>query len=621
MAIKSSNQITFTEHKKILEIKEWYLATPKSYGVTRDPSEGWTLEVQTIDETNKYLWNYEEVVYSIGSSEPTDPVIIGAYIKGSEGKGILDIKNYYYATLTPELPNNPDWSEDVNKYALSPTNKYLWNYEEIVYTVGDPKSTDPAIIGVYGDSGTDAITFEIYSTHGFMFKDALKSITLNIASFEGEKEITNATYTWEWWDDSLNNGSGGYSIIKSSAEKSLVVEDDAIYALSSLRCTMNYNDKAYEDYVVLTNETVIYTSVVKFFDGSNIFNANDLYLVAYIELYQNNSKVEGISATTYCTGISSVDSSGVITSNLSGNFDNGAKMYFICKGNNIPYQVVLGEYISGTWTKIDYSIKYSYKNTLYPNSDTNINVIAISKESVNKSQNIDFTVYKDNVAISYTNAMVIDSNDPIISDSEPENPVNNQLWLDTSTNPSTLKIYSQEENEWLECAKQSGKAIYTSQPYSYSEGDLWILAEGESCGDFKPGSMLKATETSSTFNQSHWVDADAEMSQLKNNIKQYFSFDEDNGLKIGQKDEKFYVNIDATEMGFYDNSNPSNPNQKVVSIGNNSATIKKPIFKEDAKFENNVTFNGQINMYKPDTTTGFIFKLEENGSLSLAISS
>ena len=41
MAIKTSNQITFTEQKKIIEIKEWYLATNQSENVTRD-TKGWT---------------------------------------------------------------------------------------------------------------------------------------------------------------------------------------------------------------------------------------------------------------------------------------------------------------------------------------------------------------------------------------------------------------------------------------------------------------------------------------------------------------------------------------------------------------------------------------------------
>ena len=92
MAIKASNQITFTEQKKILEIKEWYLATDQSIGVTLEAS-GWTEEVQVINETNKYLWNYEEVVYSIGSSDKSEPIIIGFYGKGTDGKGIADIKN------------------------------------------------------------------------------------------------------------------------------------------------------------------------------------------------------------------------------------------------------------------------------------------------------------------------------------------------------------------------------------------------------------------------------------------------------------------------------------------------------------------------------------------------
>ena len=95
MAIKTSNQITFTEQKKIIEIKEWYLATSKSENVTRD-TQGWTTEIQTINIDKKYLWNYEEVIYSIGSSDLSDPIIIGFYGKGDDGRSISNIKNYYF---------------------------------------------------------------------------------------------------------------------------------------------------------------------------------------------------------------------------------------------------------------------------------------------------------------------------------------------------------------------------------------------------------------------------------------------------------------------------------------------------------------------------------------------
>lgn len=619
MAIKTSNQITFTEHKKIVEIKEWYLATASNSGITTETA-GWTTDIQTIDYKNKYLWNYEEVIYSIGSSEISDPVIIGFYGKGDAGKGISNIINYYQVTqnlIAPEIPNSDgesSWSDTSIVASLSPINKYLWNYEAIIYTDGTSTITDPAIIGVYGDSGANAIVFEIYSVHGFMFKEDTKSIELKIAAFDGGEAITDATFTWEWWNDSLNDGAGGYTIIvENSAEPSFVVTDSAPYALASLRCTMTYNDKAYEDHIVLTNETVIYTSVVKFFDGSNIFTANDLYLVAYIDLYQNNHRIETIDAGMYCTGVSSVDSSGVITANLSNDFTDGARMYFICEDDDGFYQAILGEFLSGEWKKVDYSTNYSYENTLYLNHPTNTNVIVISKESINKSQNIDFTVYKDGVAISNTHTMVIDSNDPIISNTAPENPVNNQLWLDTSTNPSTLRIYSQDGEEWLECAQKAGKTIYTSRPSSYFEGDLWILSDGEVCGDFGPGSMLKAIVSSDTFDASHWEDADKAMTELKNNINQYFIFDKDTGLKIGQTDEKFYVNISSTEMGLYDNSNGQN--QKVVNISNNSATIKNLTVEDGAEFDCDTTFNKQVNFF------GFVWKKESNGSLSLAIDS
>ena len=129
MAIKSSNQITFTEQKKIVEIKEWYLATDQNTGITVNEGS-WTQDMQSINAENKYLWNYEEVVYSIGSSDISEPVIIGYY---GEGKGIRDIINYYQVTqniVTPELPtvdNMNGWTDDTTVTSnLSSTNKDLW---------------------------------------------------------------------------------------------------------------------------------------------------------------------------------------------------------------------------------------------------------------------------------------------------------------------------------------------------------------------------------------------------------------------------------------------------------------------------------------------------------------
>lgn len=1004
MAIKTSNQITFSEHKKIVEIKEWYLATSLNSGITNE-TEGWTTDIQTINYTNKYLWNYEEVIYSIGLSEKTEPVIIGAYgesgsngaslqvkyissetvpvivnndvskwsdtvpnysdgqkiymtqklssetdwsipiqisandgesptmtiingywyvngestgvkaegedgktpeltigengnwfidgvdsgtkaqgeagkdgsnieyvyyrsenevdlatpsysdgvltdgwtpspqgitevykyeyisirnkpadgqwsdfstpviwskwgekgqdgdgieyryylsnssdipeyeigdnkwtddptgvsidyqyeyvvqIKtsngeskasapalwakyGEDGNGISSITNYYLVTQTMDIPESAEWKEEVQ--LLSPENKYLWNYEKVVYTDGTIVITDPAIIGVYGDSGEAAITFEIYSTQGFMFKEGINEIELKIAAFKGSVEITDATYTWERWDQSLNNGDGGYvAIVNDDISKSIIIHKSSLYY--HLKCTMTYNGNLYEDYVDLTDEIAVYSSTVKFFEGSNVFNSTCPYLIAYVSLYRNNTLVDSVLTNRYYVGKSSISGNQIVT-DMEGEFEEESLMYFVYKDNN-KYSIVLGKYQSDKWIVYNPAGEYIYTNDLH--NDSISNIIIISRNEVSKSRNIDFEVYKkqtdengeylfnDDTHLSSTNVIVIDTNDPIVSDTAPEDVDDGQLWLDTSSTPYILKIYTKytkqqyilgegkkvylnnsnttsktflygkeedivvledgnismdsscstvdvrydtytnanvlkgmfysekdsneiyymnsdseitrkiteesmpnvgkikwywvyasnvqsvsldtSDGKWENFSQQNGGVVYTSKPSSYKEGDLWILGDGEICGEYGPGTMLKATTDSESFNESHWIDAMEENTKVLNNIKQYFEFNADTGLKIGQKDEKFYVNISSTEMGFYDNSNGQN--EKVVNISNNSANIKNAIFDgaKNTTFNNNAIFNQQINMYKSGSESGFAFQIESNGSFSLIV--
>lgn len=215
----------------------------------------------------------------------------------------------------------------------------------------------------------------------------------------------------------------------------------------------------------------------------------------------------------------------------------------------------------------------------------------------------------------------------IISDIQPENVQNGQMWLNTSVDPYELMVFT--NGAWEYFSQQEGGKVHVSQPEqgSYSAGDLWILADGETYTDndqtYGVGSILKAVSVrDADGNESlKWEDAVSQITEMQNNISQNFQFDQNNGVTIGQTDNKFYVNINSTEMGFYDNSDSSKPNQKVVNIGNQSATIQNAIFEgsEGTTFKNNVTFENQINISAPETSSGFIFKREQNGSLSLAV--
>ena len=82
----------------ISNITNYYLATSSSSGVTTSTS-GWTTSVQSVSSSKKYLWNYEVVTYTNGSTNTTTPCIIGTYgDKGDKG----DQGDAYTVLLTNE---------------------------------------------------------------------------------------------------------------------------------------------------------------------------------------------------------------------------------------------------------------------------------------------------------------------------------------------------------------------------------------------------------------------------------------------------------------------------------------------------------------------------------------
>ncbi len=140
----------------IASITEFYLASALSSGVTHYTT-GWKTDPSqaVVSASKKYLWNYELITYTDGNYLNTQPVIIGTY--GEDGKGIASITEFYMASSqnTGITIYSAGWKTDPTEAIITPTNKYLWNYELITYTDGDYLNTLPAIIGVYGDTGSD----------------------------------------------------------------------------------------------------------------------------------------------------------------------------------------------------------------------------------------------------------------------------------------------------------------------------------------------------------------------------------------------------------------------------------------------------------------------------------
>ena len=764
MAKRISNQITFTEQKKLIEIREMYLATNlnienlidsetqplegtdgqlwfnTSGGVDDDQrlmefkdgewivcTEQFTSSIQATNAEKPYLWNYEETVYSIGDPEVSSPILIGVFGKGADGKGILYIYNYYGTTKTDSLPSEEEmpenfWKEKFSSIgALSNEKKYLWNYERIIYTDGSEINTEPTIIGVYGDSGEDAVTFHVYSTQGFEFvnsvdaEERIDTIILQLASFKGSdplvyEENIGPTYTWFWFNpskevytkaeitpesvgeywvleneeyvqkilpDNYESGVEYYTLsiesgdeeILTTNERTFEVRVDDNYAFSNLKCVMSYNGNSYEAYVTLTEKVDVYNASIKFFNDTNVFSQTERYMPVYVELYKNNKLEESIRTGGCYIGNSSVNkNTGVITTDYvipetdMNNDESTLLLYFVCSIEEniatideeieteampaIDHEIILGEYDKdkNIWNVIEDSMDYFYVNDINENSTSH--VFLIKKEDVNRSRDINISVYtkmKDEVdddgnvilddngntvqiidsdsLVAITHAVVTDLNDVIIDAERPNGGYEGQMWLDTTN--GVLNVWT--DGDWRPSAKQyTGQNAYTRKPDEYHKDDLWIVAKDEAYTDevkeeledgtintyevnFTEGSIWIATNDSEDggFNPAHWSDAVPEITALQNNVQKHFTFSENTqtGLKISQKmsngAERFYVNINSQRMSFCEDTNveiPKGENTKVdpdpnevVHIGSGSATIRNILVNDGATIRSNTT--------------------------------
>ena len=140
-----------TAGKGIKSITEYYLATSASSGVTTGTS-GWTTAVQTITAAKRFLWNYEKVVYTDGTSTTSSPVIIGVYgDKGETGTSVKVSSTTitYAAGTNGTTPPDGGWSSNV---PAVPAGQYLWS--KTIVTYSDGKSTTTYSVSYQGTNGS-----------------------------------------------------------------------------------------------------------------------------------------------------------------------------------------------------------------------------------------------------------------------------------------------------------------------------------------------------------------------------------------------------------------------------------------------------------------------------------
>ena len=143
-----------TDGRGIQRIEEWYA---RNNDATTKPSTGWDNTPESVTSSQKYLWNYQIIYYSDGSStgSSNDARIIGAY--GEDGATKEEITAYWARTGTnnpPAVSDKPSTGSvpsdtGINSWSLTNPGLSPTNYE--IYISKTTKTSPASGNSTYGE--------------------------------------------------------------------------------------------------------------------------------------------------------------------------------------------------------------------------------------------------------------------------------------------------------------------------------------------------------------------------------------------------------------------------------------------------------------------------------------
>ena len=130
----------------IQSITNYYLVSASSSGVTTSTG-GWTTTMQSTSTSKRYLWNYEKIAYTNGTTVNTTPVIIGTHgatgstgpkgdkgdtgATGATGKGVSAIVAEFYLSTSSTALSGGSWSTATPTWT---NGKYVWRRDKVTWT-------------------------------------------------------------------------------------------------------------------------------------------------------------------------------------------------------------------------------------------------------------------------------------------------------------------------------------------------------------------------------------------------------------------------------------------------------------------------------------------------------
>ena len=578
----------------VKSVTEYYLATASSSGVTTSTS-GWTTTVQAITVDKKYLWNYEVITYTNNTTSTTTPVIIGVFGNtGDTGKGIKSVTEYYLATSSSSNVTTSTSGWTTTMQTLTSTKKYLWNYELITYTDNTTTTVSPVIIGVYGDQGVAAVSFQVYAPNGYLLTKELESLTLQTFAYEGSTAITSgATYQWSQLIDET------WTAISGATSKTYTVKQADVLKAKSYRCVMTYKSQTYTSTVTVQDKTDSYNSIMCI---SSNTKGSECYWVLYTIVYSDTEEVDPLL--------------GPISINAPTSPVNGDYWYAIDTTNAT---VQLKKYNDDSWVDSTEKQLLTYLWNIVDNGSLKTPISGASKVQVISCHDFTATATlicdvsnEANGVLTQSSLSLTDASDPIVSTTEPANAVDGQIWIKPNTNGAyNMFVWSESAKAWIPSDMDTRNKVYTAKPSSYNKGDIWITESDTAHSKYKEGTLLQASKDSTTYSENDWsatLKYDKDIDNIQTTLKglsEYVTITSQ-GLRIGAVSSSgelspFTSLFTSTELAFYQNS------EKLLTLANSQLTAPRVVIEEDLEVQGSISLGG------------LQFTIENNGSFSLVV--
>ncbi len=215
----------------IKNVTKYYLASEKNSGITVN-TPGWTTTMQIMTEAKKYLWSYEIIVYTNGTSTKTTPVIIGVHGQNGEDgtSGII---------VSPTPPENPKVGQLWQTASGEPIKR--WDGSRWVLHYVSVENLDVQTLSAITVNAGELTAGKIKSKNGIMIIDIdagkIVSKLIDNGVVDSTMELNSASLAFSGKDSGGNPANMTFSMQglayinqNTGGRSKLVLSDGDIYA-------------------------------------------------------------------------------------------------------------------------------------------------------------------------------------------------------------------------------------------------------------------------------------------------------------------------------------------------------------------------------------------------------